>query len=235
MNITNLKNSKGQKIIFLNVRSLYNHISELTLDFSMTNFLAICICETWLNHTMDSRLIAIPGFKVARLDRTHDCRGGGLVIYIRKDLEYEITDAELNVSNLDIESLTVTIKRNFQKDLVISLVYLPPKSNICNAINFLENIDNYISSLNLEWILGGDFNVDLSKKCNTKHKRVLQTFTSKSMLQQTIHKPTRVCSTTETIIDHIYTNSPQKCNDAGTLCYSVSDHNLVYIILKKNL
>lgn len=76
MKIEDLRNSKGQKI-FLNVRSLYKHISELTLEFSLSNFTALCFCETWLNSTMDSRLINIPGFNTVRLDRCRACHGGG--------------------------------------------------------------------------------------------------------------------------------------------------------------
>lgn len=49
LTMSELKGEKGQKIIFLNTRSLINHISELQTEFNRTNFIALGFCETWLN------------------------------------------------------------------------------------------------------------------------------------------------------------------------------------------
>lgn len=55
------------------------------------------------------------------------------------------------------------------------------------------------------------------------------------LLQQMIRKPTRVSGTASTLIDHVYTNNPDKVNMSGSISYGISDHHLVYISLKKNI
>jgi hypothetical protein len=43
-------------------------------------------------------------------------------------------------------------------------------------------------------------------------------------------EPTRVTSSTATLIDHIYTNHKDHCISSGLIEYSVSDHDLIYTI-----
>lgn len=68
---------------------------------------------------------------------------------------------DLKISKNDIESMSVLIKRNFQKSLCLSLVYLPPNSRIDIAIEFLDKLSDAVASMDCEWIMRGDFNVDL--------------------------------------------------------------------------
>lgn len=112
MNLDNLKSLKGQNIMFLNIRSLYPHISELQAELSCSSLLCLCLCEMWLTPRIDSRLVCINGYNMCRVDRKIKKRGGGLVIYIRTDLDYEIIDL---ISNENIEMVTVLIKRKLQK------------------------------------------------------------------------------------------------------------------------
>lgn len=90
MNLDKLKITKGQNIIFLNVRSLYAHITESQTEFSGSSFMCSCFCETWLTAATDEQLLSIDGYKIVRLDRNTEKKGGGLVIYTRNDLSCEI-------------------------------------------------------------------------------------------------------------------------------------------------
>lgn len=58
-----LKEAKGQKFLFLNIRSVFNHISEIQADFNGTNFTAIGLVRTWLTANLLSSMIAIDGYK----------------------------------------------------------------------------------------------------------------------------------------------------------------------------
>lgn len=58
--------------------------------------------------------------------------GGGLIFYIRDDLEWEHFGPKF--SSTDIESFSILLKRKHQKNLWISIVYLPPKANFTLAI-----------------------------------------------------------------------------------------------------
>lgn len=170
-----------------------------------------------------------------RLDRGYNKKGGGLIMYIRDDLDFELLDKKLNESDLNIELLSIIIKRKYQSNLCISLVYLPPKSEIDRAIEALTLVGTRVCSSNTDWILGGDMNIDLSSDKTSRKKRQINNFITRFLLQQTIVKATRICATTSTLIDHIYSNKPEKVDLADVISYGISDHYLTFISLKKNL
>ena len=68
----------------------------------------------------------------------------------------------------------------------------------------------------------GDFNIDIKagKLSNTKWKHVIQT----NDLHQLIDEPTRVTAHSETIIDHLYTTTPESVIDIHIPKVTVSDH-----------
>lgn len=169
---------------------------------------------------------------MARLDRQVNKKGGGLIIYIRDDLDYEVVDT---VSNVNIEEITVLIKRKCQKPLCISLIYLPPKA-ICDiAIHYLDKLCDLVSLKDNEWVLGGDFNIDLNCNKVSKKRRTLQLFADKNLLTQVVKKPTRTSSTRASIIDHIYINQAYRNSNSGVISCGMSDHSLVFVSLKFNL
>ena len=49
-------------------------------------------------------------------------------------------------------------------------------------------------------------------------------------LQQIIKEATRTTLDTQTLIDHIVTNKPDKVADSGVIPCGISDHDLIYII-----
>ena len=51
-------------------------------------------------------------------------------------------------------------------------------------------------------------------------------------LSQLIEEATRVTMTTSTLIDHIFTNTPDKVSDSGVIHTGISDHSLVLTIRK---
>ena len=77
-------------------------------------------------------------------------------------------------------------------------------------------------SSNNEIYLMGDFNIDIKagKLSNTKWKHVIQT----NDLHQLIDEPTRVTAHSETIIDHLYTTTPESVKDIQIPKVAVSDH-----------
>ena len=51
-------------------------------------------------------------------------------------------------------------------------------------------------------------------------------------LSQLINEPTRVTDFSSTLIDHIFTNTPDKVVCSGVSHISISDHSLVYAYRK---
>ena len=54
-------------------------------------------------------------------------------------------------------------------------------------------------------------------------------------LEQIITRPTRVTDQTATLIDHIYTNSPNNVSQSGVIDLGLSDHDLIYCTRKTSL
>lgn len=231
--LNEIKQMKGQKIIYLNVRSVYRHISEIQLDFEDTNFICLAFTESWLTSNINSNIISLKGFKHVRLDRQIKKRGGGLIIYIREDLEWEYLGAQISTS--DIELLTILVKRKYQRNLCISVSYLPPTSNVNLAIDKLDELGRLLENTTHEWVLGGDFNIDMLATSQTRAKRLLNNFAVRYSITQVITCKTRISKTCGSLLDHIYVSDNNNVHDSGTVAYGMSDHYITFINLKRNL
>lgn len=160
--IQQLDNVKGQKYIFHNIRSIYNDLNELRLIYANSNFICIGFVETWLNSMIPTSMISIEGYNVIRQDRTIDKRGGGLLMYIRNDIEWKLLGSDSDCSNANIEILNVVIKLTGQKKTCVSCAYLPPKGDIKDGILHLEKVTDIVLLEGYDFLLGGDFNVNLA-------------------------------------------------------------------------
>lgn len=226
--------TRGQKIACLNIRSLYANHSQIEADFSGTKTFALCLTETWLKPNIKSHIVDIPGFDLIRLDRLSSKRGGGVACFINQGLNWTTPTQTIDVSNSDIEILTVIINRDHQNPLYISTIYLPPTACFEKSLETLEEIAAYILNIKADWVLCGDMNVDLSSTNLNKSKKALSYFSNSNQLNQLINQPTRTTPNSSTLIDHIYTNLDYNHTYSGTIKYGVSDHDLIYIIIKKH-
>ena len=87
--------------------------------------------ETKLDNSFPEGQFLIPGHSSPyRFDRT--CRGGGIMLYVRKDIPYKL----LSIENQPIEGFYIEINLRKKKWL------------LCGTYNLLrKNIDNYLDSL----------------------------------------------------------------------------------------
>ena len=82
-------------------------------------------------------------------------------------------------------------------------------------------------------ILLGDLNVDfLGNGLKHASSRLLRNFAISSSLTQVIKAPTRITSTSRTMLDLIFVNNEHRIIDSGVIPVSISDHFLVYCTLK---
>ena len=84
---------------------------------------------------------------------------------------------------------------------------------------------------NRETILLGDVNVDHQ---NTSDNREMKRIISQHGFKQVITKATRITKETSTLIDIAATTHEQNISKHGTWGISLSDHDLIGVILKKN-
>ena len=157
-----------------------------------------CFSETFLNSSVEESCIRINGFKIERKDRTGKL-SGGLVVYVSNNMHYRRrADLELG----DFECIWLEIKFLRNKPLLLNFTYRPPNSGQ-NWIDVYENHLIQTENSNMEFILLGDFNINLSLSgtCNnSKWSKLTQDFG----LHQHIKTPPRITKNSESIIVPIY-------------------------------
>jgi hypothetical protein len=96
---------------------------------------------------------------------------------------------------------------------------------------FAEMIDSvYKSKPQTDILILGDFNIDLLK-LQTRWESLICSLG----LTQLINAPTRVTPTSETLLDHIYSNNPAQISSASLSDLSISDHSPIFCTLNTKL
>lgn len=111
---------------------------EVCLNLLDGTFDIICLTETWTHQFLDNGLIQCNGYQLIRQDRFVKNRGGGLCIYLKDSIQFRMNANSINDD--DLELLSITVEREFQKDIVTILVYRPTSGNIINYGNFCTQI-----------------------------------------------------------------------------------------------
>ena len=121
------------------------------------------------------------------------------------------------------------------KPFLLVCCYSPPSANSQYPNNMCEMLDS-VCDVNREVYFLEDLNIDwFSSRCPLKRKFL--TVTSACNLVQVINQPTRVFTNTSasrstTCIDHIFTNTVERCSKVVYLPIVCSDHNIVAISRK---
>nr|CAI5864296.1 unnamed protein product [Callosobruchus analis] len=107
--------------------------------------------------------------------------------------------------------------------IVLGAVYRPPRGNLNNAVEALDNVLSFLSQLHEDILLLGDFNVNFLTE--NKISQCLQYYN----LHQLLKEPTGITEHSSSLLDPIVFTSVDKCRDVGTLSVeTISDHLAVY-------
>ena len=230
-NISTNMNLKGIKIIHQNCRGLFNNMANLTALFSGQKNTILTLSETHIEsnsaHDVDD-LYQIPGFQFIKRNRTTG-KGGGVAVYISNNIKWKRKN---NFENSNIESVWIEITPNKSKSFFVGCVYRPPDSS-CHLSKEWNNIFSLdlanIFDCEKETIVVGDFNVNYLKRAD--HREVKDIFNGHG-LTQLIKDPTRVTSSSSTLIDLIFTNKPCNISKSTVLPLSLSDHDAILCVRK---
>jgi len=231
-------------ILSFNCQSLNAKFNELCgyvetfrkLDCHLTT---ICLQETWINAQTDVSQFHIPGYNF--ISRPSSCSThGGVAIYLRDCFSYSVLHVNDNPDiwdglfvEIDMHS---NIPHNQSKKVVVGTIYRPPRDNVENYRQFIEDLEELLSNfqrLNCEVILSGDFNIDLLKL----HDRSViheyfETCVSNGFIPK-ITMPTRFSHRNGTLIDNIFTKLSDlfSSTTAGILVSNISDHLPCFVFL----
>ena len=121
-------------------------------------------------------------------------------------------------------------------------IYRPPKqSDHQPDPHYLERVEEdwlndvcmWASLKKQTFIVTGDLNLDRLKP-DSREGRILADLEEVHEMQCLITKPTRITPTSETLLDVILTNKPNLFRNSGSFNPEISDHHLIYGILKRS-
>ena len=119
------------------------------------------------------------------------------------------------------------------RNIVIGCIYKHPSVEL-NELNetFLDPLMEELPAKDKSLYLMGDFNIDLMKMDSDNHTSTFfDSMTSNLFVPHLIY-PTRMTSTTKTLIDNMFSNSPHFLQGiSGNPTISVSDHLAQFLII----
>ena len=144
------------KIDHINAQSLLCHLDEILLLVEDRNPDILCISETWLLPTVESRFIKIPNFKVFRQD---EGRGGGVCIYVRDTLKS--SQIKVDIPKVDnVDHLWLNIQSSMFPSFIVGTVYRHPHA-LADSFEHMIDIFKDILLRNKSVFILGDTNDDL--------------------------------------------------------------------------
>ena len=236
-----LHKSQGQtRIITANIRGLYpkkfKQKVNILADYASYHDVGfIILTESHLQPKILDAEIAIKNYQLYRCDRANHRKGGGVIVYVRRDFNKSCRTIRAE-SNTVVECLTLHIK---SLDLFIGAIYRPPKcEEVAKFTQMLNNINEDIERLGTpapNILILGDLNMPKANWTTLeiyggsdsirRQAQSLFSFTETHALEQLVQGATRgqntldLCfSNNDELIDHI------EINDS-----ILSDHRLLFL------
>ena len=227
--------NKGFSILHCNIRSLQKNLTLLRdLLVTLSDLPSIiAITETKLSDNSKEN-ITIPGYKPF-LREDSKTSAGGVGFYILDNIKFK-KRKDLHI-NLDegLETYWIEIERKKEKNIVIGCIYRHPSQNRELFHEALKSKLEMLNSEGSEVFITGDINIDFFKyNTDNPTSDYLDMLLNLGYLP-IITKATRITDHTATLIDHIYTNSPQKIVESGICLADITDHLPVFCTIANKL
>ena len=160
----------------------------------------LALSETRLISEIEDSEVNVPGYSIIRCD-AENRNTGGVVMYIRDDIRYEIVLIKKLESNCWCAA--IEMKEKLYKGMIMA-IYHSPSASDGEFVRFLEDITEDLI-IRGDCIVIGDFNIDFS--IDSFYSKKLQTIMLNLGMKQYVNKPTRVTKDSKTIIDLIFANN----------------------------
>ena len=231
---------KNKAFFHMNIASLNKHKEELETALSLLDFQFDIIGITETKFQKGIAPIndpSLPGYN-HRHTPTESSKGGAL-IYVKDSLVFDRRDdlEKIMYKSKELESVFIEIEVTGKKNQIYGCIYRHPCMDIDNFNE--EYLEKLLIKLDQEKkisYLMGDFNMDLLKAdSDEKISEYYDKLTSHLFVPH-ITLPTRVTSTSKTLIDNIFSNDPDFANGvSGNFTFSISDHLPQFLIMPEVL
>lgn len=183
--------------LHLNIQSVFPKLDNISAEYSCHDILSFT--ESWLKPSVSSDSLKLPGYKLPfRRDRP-DRLGGGVIIYVKDDVNCKLRQ-NLQIGSIECIWLELRLKH---KKLLYGTFYIPPHSSQNVWDEFEQSVDLALDS-NCDIIITGDFNINMLGNQKARLDNVLTQFS----LYQLITNPTYVTEHSSSLLDLILVNNP---------------------------
>jgi len=189
--------------------SKLDEISAIVSDYDID---IVAVTESWLGDSIESDDISLDGFQPP-IRRDRNRHGGGVLIYISNTIPCKRRD-DLEV--ISSECIWLELQIGIFK-ILFATYYRPPGQNISMTNDFMDQFINAVNTAHSELpdaiVVTGDFNskhnewwhLDPVNYAGAKLRQATQIVN----LQQIITEPTCDLSQSPSLIDLIFTDSPE--------------------------
>ncbi|XP_025269746.1 uncharacterized protein LOC112639559 [Camponotus floridanus] len=164
------------------------------------NPMFLALSETRLIDDIEDSEVNVPGYSIVRCN-AENRNTGGVVLYVRSEIKYEIVLVKKLESNCWCAAIEV--KDKVYKG-VIMVIYHSPSASHGDFMRFYEEIVEELV-VKGECIVIGDFNIDL--RMDSFYAKKLQATMLSLGMKQYVNEPTRITKDSQTIIDLIFANN----------------------------
>ena len=184
----------------------------------------------------DMRL-RLPGYHPLLSRTRDDGPRGGVGLFVKGHINYTVrNDLSVFIPHI-FESVFIEIEIKKSQNLIVGVIYRPNTQPLADMDVFqttLHDIMHIINGDKKTGVILGDMNVDILK-FNSHHLTgdYLDRLFSCGFLP-VIVKPTRVTTSSATLIDHIYINDIATSGQSGIIITDIADHFGTFYILTEN-
>lgn len=209
------------KVGHLNTRSIVPSFVDFVNIVTENNFDVMMISESWLSENISNDFLNIDGYRLVRCDRCTG-RGGGVAMYVNSKLNFEYVDVGGSQDG-NIEQLWIISKLD-NLTFAFGVTYRPPKGNITQFVEAIDNSLSIVVPISDKIILAGDVNIDLFN-LNNQLAGLLDSYD----FCQVIDQPTHVTDHSATLLDPIFISDADMVVNAGTFnADHISNHSGVF-------
>ena len=207
-------------ILHLNIRSIRQNFPSLQVLLASMSVKLSCIAlsETWLSEHDYLNDYAIDGYTFLCSSRQGKA-GGGVCIWISREFEAAVTEVQL----AGTESLLVELVSAGKRVCTLLLLYRAPAGD---QLAFLCDLEVTLSSMPCgASFLVGDINIDLNpENFQTTSANAYCDLMNKFGFFNLIRTPTRLSSTRNSLLDHIFFNQIIPGITSCTINSGITDH-----------
>ena len=191
----------------------------------------LCLQESWIDMNEDISLFELPGYTLYHQGK-QCCKNRGLLVYVHNRYKVEPLNINFQPTKWEGYCLKVSQTHPYPKHYVITNIYCPPCETLDDFNLFNAEFDTFVSTISeigYPSNICGDFNINLLKIHTKTHYNTFFENLLSSVFCLKITLPTRICDTSSTLIDNIFSNVIEPNTKSGILTGHISDHQAIFI------